>query len=116
MRNRTLWIMAIGVSVTPSSPPIAELVTQKHSVKTRKDRSHAWEDTQLGQMLHRGQRLLTSDDAQAEISLLDGTKLVVEERSEIVLDKTPQDDSMRYQGMIVKLVRGILQKVSPRSR
>lgn len=96
------------------APPIGELVTRQNSVKVQNEGELVWEETQNKQTLYRRQSLLTLEGSRAEVAFLDGTGLMVDEKSLILLEKTPSDDSLGYNRIVVRLLHGTLHKAAPR--
>ena len=98
----------------PTAPPIAELVKRQNGVKIRDEGELVWEETRAKQTLYRRQSLLTLEDSRAEVAFLDGTGLLIDEKSLILLEKIPSDDSNGYSRIVVRLLHGTLRKTEPR--
>jgi hypothetical protein len=98
----------------PSASPIGELVSRREAVKLQNEGELVWDDAHDSETLYRRQSLLTPQGGKAEVAFLDGTGLMVDENSLIVLEKTPSDDSSSYSRIIVRLMRGTLHKSAPR--
>ncbi len=109
-----LWNPPSSRSFTPSTPPIAELMTRQNDVKTQAPDELVWNEAREGQTLYRRQSVLTLEGSKAEIAFLDGTGLTVDEKSLVQLEKTPSDESLGYQRLVIKLLRGKIHKSSPR--
>jgi hypothetical protein len=97
-----------------TAPPIGELVERRAAVMLQNEGELVWESARDNQTLYRRQSVLTPQGGKAEIAFLDGTGLMVDENSLIVLEKTPSDDSSAYTRIVVRLLRGTLHKSSPR--
>jgi hypothetical protein len=103
-----------SAAAATSAPLIGELAGLRSSVKIQNEGEIVWEDARASQPLYRRQSLLTPAGGRADVAFLDGTGLMVDENSLIVLEKTPADDSAEYTHIIIKLLRGTLHKSSPR--
>lgn len=101
-------------AVASQAPPIAELMSVQNSVRVQDEGELIWDEASGRRTLFRRQSLLTLEGARAEIAFLDGTGLVIDEKSLVVLEKSPADDSGQYQRIVLRLVRGTLHKASPR--
>lgn len=103
-----------GSAMKITTPPIADLVSSRNTVRVQAPGDIVWEDTRDGQTLYRRQTLMTLEDSRAEIAFLDGTGLMMEEGSMIQLEKSPSNDGNDYNRILVQLVRGKLQKLKAR--
>jgi len=68
------------------TPPIADLVTSKNTVRVQDPGELVWGETTQGQRLHQRQSLLTLERSRAELAMLDGSGIEVDENSLITLE------------------------------
>lgn len=101
-------------ATTASATPIGELVSRREAVKIQNEGELIWDDAHDSDTLFRRQSLLTPQGGKAEVALLDGTGLLVDENTLIVLEKSPSNELSEYSRIIVRLLRGKLHKTAPR--
>lgn len=94
--------------------PIAELMQTQNSVRVRDPGALVWEVASDHRTLTQRQSLLTLEGASAEVAFLDGTGIMLGENTLIEIEKSPADGTLRYDRLVLHLVRGTAQKRAPR--
>ena len=97
-----------------SMPVIGELMTKENQVQIQTSGELVWEDAQPGQTLRRKQSILTLDSSKAEVAFLDGTGLLIDANSLVLLEKNSADDRGGYEKIVIRLLRGSIHKSLPR--
>lgn len=95
-------------------PPIAELTEQINPTQVQSPGNPAWIALEGRETLFRQQFIKTSANGKAELTLFDGTHLILSENTLIQLEKIPEDDSLKYQKILIRLFKGSVHKEEPR--
>ena len=91
---------------------IAELVNSENSVKVQPPGDLVWDDAKSGQMLTRGEAVLTQERSRAEIAFIDGSGFIIGENAMVRLDRIPADCLNGGESIVLTLLRGTIRKTA----